>query len=86
MYVELCRQTCDILEVEFKEAVYQAYFFELIESLWPKYLQAFFYDMAKALKCKVLELEEDEFEDLPLSTFDSLPNYEHFEDFCHADL
>jgi hypothetical protein len=75
-----------MLEVEFKEQIFQAYFYELIEHLWPKYLQAFFNEMASDLRCKTLTLDDSEFNELPESWMDNLKDFALFEDYLTADM
>jgi len=75
-----------MIELEFREPVIQTMFYELIEQLWPKYLQAFFFEMARDLKQKPLSLDESEFHDLPDSCVKNLDDFDLFEDYLTADI
>jgi hypothetical protein len=86
VYQSLSEQICKSIELEYNEQVHQSYFYELMEGLWPKYLQVMLNEMAVELKSKQLRLSEEEFDDMPPSWFDNLSDFPLFEDFLTSDL
>ena len=86
VYQALSQQLCEVFAREYVEPVHQSFFYELMEQLWPKYLQAFLNEMAAELKSKRLVLADDEFFDMPDSWLDNLDDFALFEDYLTSDL
>ena len=87
VYLTLSEQLCGTFSLEYKEPVHQSFFYELMERIWTKYLQAFFFEMADQLKCKRIGLHPDEFEeDMPESWLNNLNDFALFEDYLTSDL
>lgn len=57
--------------------------------LWPKYLQAglneLYYTVTN-MKEQRIQLSKEEFDELPITHLDSLPDYELFENYMLADM
>ena len=87
VYLDMSEQLCELFGEEYKEPVHQSFFYELMERIWTKYLQAFFFEMVVQLKCKEIRLHPDEFgEDMPESWFDNLTDFALFEDYLTSDM
>ena len=73
----------------FNEEWWTKEFAQLQHDLWPKYLQAGLNEMYYSdsrMKQSRIKLADEEFEDLPPTHLESLPDYDLYEDYLASDL